>query len=315
MPDVNKDEVAEKLARALEATSTPETAEETPTKEASVEGDLKKEGEDTEEGGENRVPQKRFNEVNTALKTSREAEAVTQATLTETQDKLVKMHELLEARTVDVNTLNEIKSFVNDPDMKDHVIAIDNKLKGIETIKEEVESGETTPEDALKQTQELLEAAQEEMRDTQADVKSDALIAKADGIAERLLQGLPEEYNAEDIGVISDLFHEKVNWDEAIKRPDDLAAILTEGFQATVDRYGVPRGALFNAQEVEVLTPEATETPQTPEEELTELMDLPWGGVKTSEVNGKTVSTPEMSDDDFKALMAQGIRLAHAEKK
>jgi hypothetical protein len=35
------------------------------------------------------------------------------------------------------------------------------------------------------------------------------------------------------------------------------------------------------------------------------------GGVKTSEVNGKTVVEPEMSDDDFKAVLSQAIKLAH----
>jgi small-conductance mechanosensitive channel len=306
MSDVNKDEVAEKLQRALEATSTPEEKEaKTPTEEAGTE-------EGTEEGSEeNRVPQKRFNEINEALKVSKVDAQEQRDQLAETQDRLVKMHELLEANKADVTTLNEIKSFVNDPEMKDHVIAIDNKLKGIETIEEDLDEGKTTPEDAVRQTRELLDEAREELRDTQADVKSDQLIAKADSFVERLLNGLPEEYNAEDRGVINDLFHEKVNWDALVQTPDQLSEILTQGFQATIDRYGVPRGALFNAAEVDVLTPEATEATQTPVEELQELMKLPWGGVKTSEVNGKTVVEPELSDDDFKAVLAQALKLAH----
>lgn len=307
MTDVNKDEVAEKLQRALEATSTPEDkAGETPTKEAGTEEGAKEEG-----GEENRVPQSRFNEVNEALKASKLEGAEFQTQLADTQDKLVKMHELLEANKDDVTTLNEIKSFVNDPEMKDHVIAIDNKLKGIETIKEEVDAGETTPEDAVKETRKLLDEAREELRDTQADVKSDQLIAKADAFVSQLLQGLPEEYNADDLGVINDLFHEKVNWDACIAKPDNLSEILTQGFQETIDRYGMPRGALFNAAEVEVLTPEAAEPDQTPAEELVELMKLPWGGLKTTEVGGKEVTVPEMSDDDFNAVLAQATRLAH----
>jgi len=306
MADVNKDEVAEKLQRALEATSTPEekAEKETPIEEAGTE-------EGTEEGGENRVPQKRFNEINKALKASKVEAQEQRDQLAETQDRLVKMHELLEANKADVTTLNEIKSFVHDPEMKDHVIAIDNKLKGIEAIEEEVDAGKTTPEDAVKETRKLLDEAREELRDTQADVKSDQLIAKADSFVERLLNALPEEYNAEDRGVINDLFHEKVNWDALVATPDQLSEILTQGFQATIDRYGVPRGALFNAAEVDVLTPEATEVKQTPTEELTELMKLPWGGVKTSEVGGKTVVEPEIPDDDFNAVLAQAIRLAH----
>jgi hypothetical protein len=223
------------------------------------------------------------------------------------------MAELLEAKEADVATLNEIKSFVNDPEMKDHVIAIDHKLKGIDTIKEEVDAGETTPEDAVRQTRELLDEAREELRDSQADVQADQLISKADVVANRLLNALPEEYNADDLSVINDLFHEKVDWDAAVANPDNLSEILTEGFQATIDRYGMPRGALFNAEEVEILTPEAAETPQTPEEELAELMDLPWGQTKEVELaNGKTTVEPEMSDDDFNTVLAQKIKLAHA---
>jgi hypothetical protein len=195
--------------------------------------------------------------------------------------------------------------------MKDHVIAIDQKLKGIEAIKEEVNAGETTPEDAARQTRELIEEAREELRDTQDDVKADQLIAKVDVTVEKLLNALPEEYNAEDLGVINDLFHEKVNWDALIEAPDKLSEILTEGFQATIDRYGMPRGALFNAEEVEVLTPEAAEPTQTPVEELADLMKLPWGGLKETEVGGKTVVSPELSDDEFNDVLSQTIKLAH----
>ena len=298
--DVNADAVEEKLAKALALTSSPETETSTPTEEAG-----------TEEGGENRVPQHRFNEINEALKAERQSASESRDQLAETQDKLVRMAELLEAKEADVATLNEIKSFVNDPEMKDHVIAIDHKLKGIETINEDVATGETSPEDAIRQTQALLDEAREEMRDTQADVQADQLIGRADAIAERLLNALPEEYNSEDLGVINDLFHEKVDWDAAVAHPEHLSEILTEGFQATIDRYGMPRGALFNAEEVEVLTPEAAEPTQTPSEEWAEWMELPWGGIKTSEVGGKTVVEPEMSDDDFNAVLAQTIRLAH----
>jgi hypothetical protein len=304
--DVKKDEVEEKLQRALAGSSTPETELETPTKEAKEE-----EGDE-----ENRVPQSRFNEINESLKSIRLEAAETKGQLAESQDKLVKMAELLEAKDADVTTLNEIKSFVNDPEMKDHVIAIDNKLKGIETIKEEVDAGKTSPEDALERTQELLEEAREEMRDTQADVQADQLTLRADGFVERLLQALPEEYNSEDLGVINDLFHEKVDWDAVVANPDKLSEILTQGFQATIDRYGMPRGALFNAEEVEVLTPEATDTPQTPEEELTELMGLDWGATKEVDLgDGKTKIVPAQSDDDFNAVLAQTIRVANANKK
>jgi hypothetical protein len=304
--DVNKDEVAEKLQRALEGSSTPETELETPTKEAVKDG-----GEE-----ENRVPQKRFNEINDALKASKlEAEKGVEQ-LSTANDRLVEMQKLLEARDGDVATLNEIKSFVNDPEMKDHVIAIDHKLRGIEDIEEEADKGKISPEDAATKTQDLLNEAREELQDTQDDIQADQLIGKADFFVDKLLNALPKEYNAEDLGVINDLFHEKVNWDALVEDPDNLAAILTEGFQETIDRYGMPRGALFNAAEVEVLTPEAADVPQTPEEELADLMKPDWGATKTVDLgNGRTKVEAEKSDDEFSAAMAATLRLANKGKK
>lgn len=304
MSDVNVDEVEEKLQRALENSSTPETELETPTIEAE---------EIEEEDGENRIPQSRFNEINEALKETRLESLETRDQLAETQDKLLRMAELLEAKEADVQTLNEIKGYVNDPEMKDHVIAIDQKLKGIEVVQEMEDAGELTPEDAVELTAELLEEAQEELRDTQADVQADQLIARADVISEGLLQALPEEYNEEDIDVINDLFHEKVDWDSAVEFPDELSDILTQGFQETIDRYGMPRGALFDAEEVDVLAPEVPEEDlMTPEEELRDLMDLPWGDIVEVEDEAGNVSIePEMSTDDFNTVLAQAIRLAH----
>jgi hypothetical protein len=266
---------------------------------------------ETDEGGEeNRIPQSRFNEVNNALHEIRESEAEMRDQLAESQDKLVRMQDLLESRDGDVQTLNEIKSFVNDPAMKDHVLAIDARLKGIDQA---VDEGKLDPEDALQATREMFEDAQDELRDTQADLQADQLISKADTIAERLLQALPEEYNDEDLAVINDLFTEKVDWDAAVEHPDHLAEILTEGFQETIDRYGMPRGALFDTDEVDLLTEDYEPIDdQTPEEELHELMDLPWGEIRETEFEDGTVAIdPEMSDDDFNKVMAQAIRLAH----
>jgi hypothetical protein len=315
--DVNEPTLEERLesaaadssiAEEVEGMSDEEVLEELDQLEA--DGELEVEG-DPVAGGENRIPQHRFNEVNNALKEMRESEAETRDQLAESQDKLVKMAELLEAKDADIATLNEIKSFVNDPDMKDHVIAIDNKLKGIEV---EMDKGNIEPEDAVRQAQDLLEQTREEMRDTQADMQTDQLVNTADNIAERLLNALPEEYNDEDLGVISDLFKEKIDWDACVAQPDYISEILTEDFQETIDRYGMPRGALFDTEEVDLLTEDNVVDEQTPEEELVELMDLPWGETKQVEVGNKTVTKPEMSDDDFNKVLAQAMKLANANK-
>jgi hypothetical protein len=293
--DVNELSVEEKLALAAESSPT-ETVVEDTTEEAV-----------TEETPDNRVPYKRFSEVNTALKDTRAANEATQTQLAESQAKVVRMAELLEAKDEDVRTLNEIKSFVNDPGMKDHVLAIDAKLRGIE---EEVDAGEVTPDDAIERARTLLEETREEVADTHADIQADALIQRSDIIAEQLLNALPREYNESDRAVINDLFTDKVDWDQAVANPDYLSEILTQGFQDTIDRYGVPRGALFTGNEVEELIPDEA-TNLTPEQALEQEMDQDWGALKEVEVNGVTKTVAEMSDDEFNALQARIIRTAH----
>jgi hypothetical protein len=293
--DVNELTVEERLALAAESSTTETVIEET-TEEA--------EGRGTED---NRVPYKRFSEVNTNLKEARAAQEVTQTQLAESQEKLVRMAELLEAKDDDVRTLNDIKSFVNDPLMKDHVMAIDAKLRGVEA---EVEAGEIEPDEALTRAQELLEETREEVADTQADIQADALIQRSDIIAEQLLNALPREYNEQDRAVINDLFTDKVDWDEAVANPEHLSEILTQGFQATIDRYGVPRGALFTGNEVEELIPDEG-TNLTPEQELEQEMGLDWGATKEIEVNGVMKTVAEMSDEEFNAVQAKIIRVSH----
>ena len=295
--DVNT-EVEDKLAAAAAAeSSTTEEVETSTTEEETQE----------EEKGENRIPQKRFNEVNSALKEAREAQEETVTKLAESNEKLVRMAELLEAKDGDVQTLNEIKSYINDPDMKVHVEAIDAKLRGLE---EEVETGETSPEDALAKTHKLLEQTREEMADAQATSQAEQLVVKADVIADKLLAQLPEEYNEEDRNVITDLWTNDMDWDAAVANPDQLSDILTKGFQNTIDRYGTPRGSLVSTEEAEETTNEA-ETAQTPEQELEAVMKQPWGAIKETDIGGGRVRVDaELSDDDFNAAMAKIIRVS-----
>jgi len=281
--------VEEKLERAAVASS---------TKAAVVESDT---DEAVSEGSDNKIPYKRFTEVNSALKEARASEAEARQALLASQDKLVRMAELLEAKEDDVRTLNEIKSYVNDPSMKDHVMAIDAKLRGIEL---DVKTGETTPEDGLAQAKALIEKTREEVLDTRADIQADALIQKADSIAERLLASLPKEYNEQDRSIISDLFAEKVNWDDAVANPAQLSSILTKGFQDTIDRYGVPRGAMFSTEEVQEILPDPADAEMTPEQELEAILGMEWGKTTEVETKGGTKHVAELSDEAFIDAMA-----------
>ena len=294
--DVNT-EVEDKLAAAAAAeSSTTETVETSTTEEVT----------ETEEKGENRIPQKRFNEVNSALKEAREAQEATVSKLAESNEKLVRMAELLEAKDDDVQTLNEIKSYINDPDMKAHVEAIDAKLRGLE---KEVETGDTTPEAALAKTHKLLEQTRVEMADAQATLQAEQLTTKVDIIAEKLLAQLPEEYNEADRNTITKLWTNDMDWDKAVKNSDNLAEFLTGEFQTVIDEYGTPRGSLVSNEEAGEPTTE-TATAQTPEQELKAIMDQPWGATKATKLeSGKVRLDLEKSDDEFSAAMAKLIKI------
>jgi hypothetical protein len=275
-----------------------ETVEEEPVEEVVVEGKT-----------EVRIPKKRFDEVNNKFKEASASNDLLTQQVADSNAKLVEMAAILAAKDDDVNTLNEIKSFVNDPSMEAHVRAIDNKLKGIE---QEVEEGVSTPDEAQAKTRELIEETRTEMADIQATASAEALVGRADVIADKLLAQLPETYNEQDRTIVQALWTEKMDWDVAVANPDNLSEQLTEGFQEALDTYGVPRGALFTVDEVEELTPEAVTANRTPEQELEDLMDQNWGGVKTETSEaGKTTVTPEKSDDDFNDALADIIRKAN----
>ncbi len=294
--DVNAQTVEEKLEAAVASSTTETVVEETP--------------EVVEDSKESKtVPYKRFTEVNEAFKDSKESGDLLTQQLAEQNEKLVRMAELLELKEQDVQTLNEIKSFANDPAMSEHIVAIDNKLKGIDAA---VETGDLDPDDAHEQTRELLEQTREEIADVQATASAEALVARADIIADRLLAQLPEEYNEQDREVIQDLWTEKMDWDAAVANPDSLSDILSEGFQDTLNRYGTPRGALFTGEEVQELTPDPATEPLTPEAELEALMGRNWGEVKTETSEaGRTTVTPVESDEEFNLAMADIIRKAN----
>ena len=295
--DVNT-EVEDKLAAAAaEESSTTETVETKTTEEETK----------VEENAEKQIPYPRFVEVNSKLKEAVKAQEATVTQLAESNEKLVRMAELLEAKDDDVQTLNEIKSYINDPEMKAHVEAIDAKLRGLE---KEVETGETTPEAALAKTHALLEKTRVEMADAQATAQAEQLVAKTDIIAEKLLAQLPEEYNEADRTTLAKLWTNGMNWDDAVKHSDDLPEFLTKEFQSVIDEYGTPRGSLVSATEAEETTKEA-ETAQTPEQELEAVMKQPWGAVKEVETKGgATRVEAELSDDDFNAAMAKIIKVS-----
>ena len=310
--DGKEQSAEDKLKAAVEAsaTGTEDKGTEKPAgEEEGVEEELEGKPEGKLEGkSEHKIPKSRFDEVNTKYKEAVASKDLLAIQVAEANDKLIKLAEIVEQKDQDSQTLNEIKSFVNDPAMKEHVVAIDNRLRGIE---QEVETGESTPEQAQEKTRVLLEQTRTEIADVQATATAEALVSRADTIADKLLAQLPETYNEQDRTIVQTLWTEKMDWDKAVENPDNLNLQLTEGFQEALDTYGTPRGALFTVEEVEELTPEKATT-KTAEEQLDDILDKPWGALKTETLaDGKTKVTPELSDDELNADMAAIIRKSH----
>jgi hypothetical protein len=303
--DVEETSVTDLLTEAKAESSTTETE----AKEA------EKSTVAAEKSGDNRIPYKRFVEVNDALKEEKATGVEARAQLIEAQTSLVDLQKLLAASADDVQTLNEIKSYANDPTMEAHVRAIDNRLKG---ISDEVESGESTPEEALEKTRQLLSEAKEEVLDVKADVQAEGLTTKADIIYDKLLDALPEEYNEQDRNTVSDLMAAKMDeqgWDKAIADPDNLSTILTEQFQETLNRYGTPRGALLTKEEVDESTTEVV-TEATPEQEVADILGKDWGEVKEVTTKSGTVTKePVYNDAAFTANLTTLLKHANANKK
>ena len=196
-----------------------------------------------------------------------------------------------------------------DPKHASHVEYINNVLLGIEQKEEE---GEITSEEADKRSRTLLEQNQEALADELAEARADGIIARADAIADKWLEGLPEEYTEKDREVIAHLWTDAIDWDAVEEDPSSLEETLHTSFQEVIDLYDTPRGALVAPSET---TEEETETEEVdPERELEELISgTEWAGMSTVKTpTGKEVLTPDISDDEFKDAMATVLKVRNA---
>ena len=304
--EAGTDDVAANLEAALEGKSEESSTSETESKTATE--TVVETGTDKTTGKvENRIPQSRLNEVITARDNATGRAENAEEQLAESTKALATMTELLDSKTADSETLEAIKGYIHDPDLKEHVEAIDRALRGVE---QEVEQGEITPEQATDKNRALIDQIRNETQDALADQAADALVGRADLLADRLLGELPEEYTEQDRAVIGDLWADKVDWEAAAQNPDNLPEILHKSFQETIDRFGAPRGGLIQGDTEDSETATVSLAP-TPEEELATLMSREYGAVTKGEsLSGKATFTPDVSDADITADMAKAMRIA-----
>jgi len=253
------------------------------------------------------VPYPRFKEVNDDRKVTKERYADLETRYQKQTDSVNQLTQMLEAAKADSGVLADIKALANDPKMFPHIDALDKRLKGIE---EEVEETGEASDKTLDKAKKFLEREQEKLADELADTRSTILVQRADTIADKWLEALPENYDERDRKIISRLWADEVDWTDVEQNPDKLQDVLAQTFQKTIDEYGVPRGGLIDPNDPDSYEVETEETtaPSPEEELLTIIKGKNYGALKEISVGGKKVLQPEISEEEFAADFAKALR-------
>jgi len=301
---------AEDITANLDAAINEETTEESPTSETGTGGESTEatEASSPESKGKT-IPYTRFKEVNDAKNELRDELAALQEKFEEQSTSVTQMTQMLNEAKENSDLLKEIQALQTDPNMLPHLEAIDKKLRGVEEVLEQTD-GEGK-DNTRAELNKLLQSQRDQLEQQQADLQSDILVQKADIIAEKWLEALPEEYTEQDKEIISTLWAQSVDWDKVSASPDSLSDHLKETFQSSIDKFGVPRGGLIDPNDPDSYEIE-TQQPETPspEEELLEAIGKKnYGGFKEVDQGGRKSVQAEVSDDEFAADMAKAIRV------
>jgi len=265
------------------------------------------------------IPKNRFNEVIAAQNEQAEEAKTWRAKASEADKSIANLTAMLSSAQKAQETINDLRQLANDPVHGPHVRYLHSVLIG-EPIEFEGETplpDNATPEQKEEARLAELVERQNQLAATLEDQQSSALVQRADAIADRWLDALPDEYTDEDRNAIAHLWTGQVDWKTIDRDPSALDQVLTDSFQSTLNIYGVPRGALFTPEQVEELKQPTGETPKalSPEEELGQLFaSKNYSGFKgTGKKNfaGTEIVAPEVSDDDFARDMAAALKVAN----
>lgn len=253
------------------------------------------------------VPYDRFKEVNDA-KAAAVAEAEAFQTKLDAQTEAVaRLSAMLENSQQDAATLQSIKDLAHNDNLRPHIEAVDRALRGIEDEPEL--PADASDEDKLKLTQDMLTKTKTNLEEQIANQRTDLIVQRADQMAERMLDQLPDAYTDKDREVISRIWADEVDWDQVEAQPESLGEVLNTTLQASLDLFGSPRGSLVSLDEYEVIDDEnykPVDPGPTPEEELKSLVEQDYGKIKLDD-EGRPLG-PEMSDAEFSAQMAKAMK-------
>ena len=206
----------------------------------------------------------------------------------------------------DSQILGAIKDLAQDDKYRDHVVAIDKALQGIE---DEVESAEEKGDDkAVSKAEKAFDKKAAELDTLIKDHRAENLWTEAQGLAKDMLAALPDDYTDEDRKLIGKIWTPHVDWDgiESTGR-DAIPNALNQTFADAIKEYGTPRGALVakTTKEIESRIPEAKQA--SSETTVKDLLAKDWAA--TNE-DGKA----EISDDEFNKGMAALMRATNQDR-
>ena len=227
--------------------------------------------------------------------------------LTERDQEIAKLVDLLEIREKDSRLIERINELYESgpEEVKATIKNLNDVLTGVNTQLEDVKEQAKDAKDAgdkstlkeIGRLQKELESTKSTLENQIADQSDQILLDKSDKILERVFAELGEEYTADDRRVLSKEVIDQINWEAIEENPDALEQQVLEGFTKTKEWYGTPRGALLKGDKKEV----------TPDISVDNLLKVDWG--KTKEVKGAKVA--EYSDATFTDALAEAMRQAN----
>ena len=265
-----------------------------------LDNELDKKSTDDEGKGAKTVPYERFSEVvaqkNELAERIQSLDEKFEAAKTSNTEFQGKIQGLEEKSQI----LDAIKELHKDERYRDHVVAIDRALQGLE---EEVVVAEKQGDDkAASGAEKRFDEKVAELETMQADQRAEGLWREAAGHAKDMLADLPEEYTEADRVVIGKLWTPRVDWNSIEEAgSESIPTALNSSFAKVIKEYGTPRGALVaqTTKEIEARIPESKLISN--EDALKALTEKDWS---ETDKDGKAV----VSDDDFNRGLSEMMR-------
>ncbi len=290
----------EQAAAGVESESSTEKKTEQETTEKTVEAEGEK-GNDKEGW----VPRDRLNEATKSHQTDKEqwttSEKEMKDALQQAQQTASELTDVVKIGQKDADLVASIRGLAQNPKYADLIKQVDNALQGLDV---EEEKGDKTPEQVADQKHKVLAETQETLQGQLEDQKNEVLLQRADMIAKDYLAELPTEFTEADKNVVSEMWANRLDWDQVMEAPDKMPDMLKDSLQKALNDYGEPRGKI--AQDTKAELEKATETPaETTQPSVADRMGKYLGKNYGEIKDGKQV----ISDDELNKDMADVIRL------